>query len=76
MALQISIESTAAGARLHSVHHDLGDALEAFNQLINQRDWSLADRSVSLLDTEKDQCMAIYGLQGFNYSLQKEAGNI
>lgn len=70
MALQISIESTAAGARLHSVHHDLGDALEAFNQLINQRDWSLADRSVSLLDTEKDQCMAIYGLQDFNYVMK------
>jgi len=46
---------------------DLGDALEAFNQLINQRDWSTVDQSVSLIDSEKDLCMAIYALQDFNY---------
>ena len=68
MALQISIETTADALRLHSVHHDLGEALEVFNQLINQRDWDASDRSVSLMDTDKDQCMAVYGLQDFNFA--------
>ena len=57
----------ADDSRLHSSHTDLGDALEAFNQLINQRDWSTVDQSVSLIDSEKDLCMAIYALQDFNY---------
>ena len=67
MALEISIKTTADDSRLHSSHMDLGDALEAFNQLINQRDWSTVDQSVSLIDSEKDLCMAIYALQDFNY---------
>ena len=67
MALEISIKTTADDSRLHSSHTDLGDALEAFNQLINQRDWSTVDQNVSLIDSEKDLCMAIYALQDFNY---------
>lgn len=67
MALEISIKTTADDSRLHSSYTDLGDALEAFNQLINQRDWSTVDQSVSLIDSEKDLCMAIYALQDFNY---------
>ena len=67
MALEISIKTTADDSRLYSSHTDLGDALEAFNQLINQRDWSTIDQSVSLVDSEKDLCIAIYALQDFNY---------
>ena len=67
MALEISIKTTADDFRLHSRHADLGDALEVFNQLINQRDWAAVDQSVSIVDSEKDLCMAIYALQDFNY---------
>ena len=67
MAIKISVEMQSNGSRLHSVHDDLGDALEVFNELINQRDWSPSDLSVSIIDSEKDQCMATYGLQDFNY---------
>jgi len=67
MALQISIETRSDESRMHSVHNDLGDALDVFNALINQRDWSDADRCVCLMDTDKDQRMAVYGLQDFNY---------
>ena len=50
MAIKISVEMQSDGSRLHSVHDDLGDALEVFNELINQRDWSPSDLSVSIID--------------------------
>ena len=67
MAIKILVGMQLDKFCLHSVHDDLGDALEVFNQLINQRDWSPSDLSVSMIDSEKDQCMATYCLQDFNY---------
>jgi hypothetical protein len=41
--------------------------MEAFNDLINQRNWCESDLVVSLTDDCSGKRLAQYGLQDFNY---------
>ena len=50
MAFQISIIEITENSRVVSLHEELDESLEAFNQLINQRDWQPEDAAVSLTD--------------------------
>ena len=48
-------------------YEDLDDAMEAFNALINRRNWSESDLVVALSDRRSGKRLAQYGLQDFNY---------
>lgn len=68
MAYQISIGNDSRQFRNACFHDDLEDAMEAFNELINQRGWAEADLVVALTDTRSGKKLAQYGLQDFNYN--------
>lgn len=67
MAYTIAIGSDDASFRQAGRHEDLDDAMELFNGLINQRNWSEKDLVVSLTDDRSGKRLAQYGLQDFNY---------
>ena len=67
MAFQISIIEITENSRVASLHEELDESLEAFNQLINQRDWQPEDAAVSLTYITNNKRMAQYALQDFNY---------
>ena len=67
MAFQISIIEITENSRVVSLHEELDESLEAFNQLINQRDWQPEDAAVSLTDITNNKRMDQYALQDFNY---------
>ena len=50
------------------VFDELEDALTAFNELINRRNWDQSVTTIALMDTDKNQCLAQYALQEFNHS--------
>ena len=67
MAYQISVGNSSRQFRDVCIHDDLEDAMEAFNELINQRGWPEADLVVAPTDTRSGKKLAQYGLQDFNY---------
>jgi len=67
MAYVIAIGSDDGSFRQAGRHEDLDDAMELFNELINQRNWSEKDLVVSLTDDRSGKRLAQYGLQDFNY---------
>ena len=67
MAYRIAIGSEDGTFRDVCSHEDLGDAMEAFNDLINQRTWCQSDLVVSITDDRSGKRLAQYGLQDFNY---------
>ena len=67
MAYQMSIGDDSRQFRDACLHDDLEAAMEAFNELINQRGWAEADLVVALTDTRSGKKLAQYGLQDFNY---------
>ena len=68
MAFRISVGDDSRQYRQVSDFDDLDEAMEAFNELINQRDWSESDLVVALSDRRSGKRMAQYGLQDFNYA--------
>ena len=67
MAFEISIGDESRQYRHSCTHEDLEDAMDAFNELINQRGWPESDLVVALIDTQTNKKLAQYGLQDFNY---------
>ena len=67
MAFEISIGDESRQYRHSCTHEDLEDAMDAFNELINQRGWPESDLVVALTDTQSKKRLAQYGLQDFNY---------
>ena len=65
MAFRISVGDDSRQYRQVGDYEDLDDAMEAFNALINRRNWS-SDLVVALSDRRSKQ-LAQYGLQDFNY---------
>ena len=68
MSLKISIRQEAGGPEGMGVFDELEDALTAFNELINRRNWDQSVTTIALMDTDKNQCLAQYALQEFNHS--------
>ena len=68
MSLEISIRQEAGGPEGMGVFDELEDALTAFNELINRRNWDQSVTTIALMDTDKNQCLAQYALQEFNHS--------
>ena len=67
MAFRISVGDDSRQYRQVGDYDELDDALEAFNALINRRDWSESDLVVAMSDCRSGKRLAQYGLQDFNY---------
>ena len=67
MAFRISVGEDSRQYRQVGDYEDLDDAMEAFNALINRRNWSESDLVVALSDRRSGKRLAQYGLQDFNY---------
>ena len=67
MAFRISVGDDSRQYRQVGDFEDLDDAMEAFNALINRRNWSESDLVVALSDRRSGKRLAQYGLQDFNY---------
>ena len=67
MAFRISVGDDSRQYRQVGDYEDLDDAMEAFNALINRRNWSESDLVVALSDRRSGKRLAQYGLQDFNY---------
>jgi len=68
MSLEISIRQEAGDPEGMGVFDELEDALTAFNELINRRNWDQSVTTIALMDTDKNKCLAQYALQEFNHS--------
>ena len=68
MPLKIAVKQGQQQSENMGSFDDLEDALTKFNTLINRRDWHQDVTTIALMDTEKNQCLAQYALQDFNYS--------
>ena len=67
MPYAISVGDDSRHYRQMGDYEDLDDAMEAFNELINRRNWSESDLVVALRDRRSGKRLAQYGLQDFNY---------
>jgi len=67
MAFRISVGEDSRQYRQVGDYEDLDEAMEAFNELINRRNWSESDLVVALNDRRSGKRLAQYGLQDFNY---------
>ena len=70
MAFRISVGDDSRQYRQVGDYEDLDEAMEAFNELINRRNWSESDLVVALSDRRSGKRLAQYGLQDFNYEQQ------
>ena len=68
MPLEIAVNQGQQKMESKGSFDDLEDALNHFNELINLRNWQPSVTTISLTDTDKNQCLAQYALQEFNYS--------
>ena len=68
MPLEISVKQGQHTTENMGYFDDLEDALTEFNELINRRNWHPSVTNIALTDTDKDQCLAQYALQDFNYA--------
>ena len=68
MAFRISVGDDSRQYRQVGDFDDLDEAMEAFNELINQRNWRESDLVVALSDRRSGKRIAQYGLQDFNYA--------
>ena len=68
MPLEISVKRGQHTTENMGCFDDLEDALTEFNELINRRNWHPSVTNIALTDTDKDQCLAQYALQDFNYA--------
>jgi len=67
MSFAISVGDDSRKYRQVGDYADLDEAMEAFNELINRRNWSESDLVVALSDRRSGKRLAQYGLQDFNY---------
>ena len=68
MHLEIAVKQGQQTMESMGGFDDLEDALSEFNELINRRNWHQSVTTISLIDTDKDKCLAQYALQEFNHS--------
>ena len=68
MPLEISVKQGQNTTESMGCFDDLEEALTEFNELINRRNWHPSVTNIALTDTDKDQCLAQYALQDFNYA--------
>jgi len=68
MPLEIAVKQGLQTTETIGCFDDLEDALNEFNELINRRNWHPSVTTIGLTDTDKDQCLAQYALQDFNYA--------
>ena len=68
MPLEIAVKHGQQTTESMGCFDDLEDALTEFNELINRRNWHPSVTNIALTDTDKDQCLAQYALQDFNYA--------
>ena len=68
MPLEIAVNQGQQKLETMGIFDDLEDALTDFNELINRRNWPPNVTTISLTDTDKNQCLAQYALQEFNHS--------
>jgi len=68
MPLEIAVKQGQQTTERMGCFEDLEDALNEFNELINRRNWHPSVTIIALTDTDKDQCLAQYALQDFNYA--------
>lgn len=67
MPLDIAVNRRQQASEQVGRFNDLEEALTEFNALINRRDWDQDVTTIALMDTDKNQCLAQYALQDFNY---------
>ena len=70
MTFAISVGEDSRQYRQVGDYEDLDEAMEAFNELINRRNWSESDLVVASSDRCSGKRLAQYGLQDFNYEQQ------
>ena len=68
MPLEIAVKHGQQHSETMGSFDELEDALTEFNALINRRNWHQDVTTITLLDTDKKQCLAQYALQEFNHS--------
>ena len=68
MPLEIAVKHGQQTTESMGCFDDLEDALTEFNELINRRNWDPSVTTIALTDADKDQCLAQYALQDFNYA--------
>ena len=68
MPLEIAVKQGQQTTESMGCFDDLEDALAEFNELINRRNWHPRVTTIALTNTDKDQCLAQYALQDFNYA--------
>ena len=74
MTFAISVGEDSLQYRQVGDYEDLDEAMEAFNELINRRNWSESDLVVALSDRRSGKRLAQYGLQDFNYGQHGSPG--
>ena len=68
MPLEIAVRQGQQIKERMGSFDELEDALTEFNALINRRNWHQDVTTISLMDTDKNKCLAQYALQEFNHS--------